>query len=86
MTRDKSSKFIKTQFSKMTFACLSQATATSNRVFHQTQNTFNRIQNTFITDEIHDQGKIFISEVTGTLVPGDSDVDDIVMLVTLWCD
>ena len=44
-------------FSKMTFACLSQATATSKRVFHQTQNTFNRIQNTFITDEIHDQGK-----------------------------
>ena len=67
----------------MTFACLSQATATSARVFHQTQNTFNRIQNTFITDEIHDQGKIFISEVKGTLVPGDSDVDDIVMLVTL---
>ena len=43
----------------MTFACLSQATATSKRVFHQTQNTFNRIQNTFITDEIHDQGKTF---------------------------
>ena len=41
----------------MTFACLSQATALSKRVFHQTQNTFNRIQNTFITDEIHDQGK-----------------------------
>ena len=41
----------------MTFACLSQATATSKRVFHQTQNTFNRIHNTFITDEIHDQGK-----------------------------
>ena len=41
----------------MTFACLSQATALSKRVFHQTQNTFNRIKNTFITDEIHDQGK-----------------------------
>ena len=41
----------------MTFACLSEATATSKRVFHQTQNTFNRIHNTFITDEIHDQGK-----------------------------
>ena len=41
----------------MTFACLSQATATSKRVFHQTKNTFNRIHNTFITDEIHDQGK-----------------------------
>ena len=54
MTRDQS---FKTNFSKMTFACLSQATATSARVFHQTQNTFNRIQNTFITDEIHDQGK-----------------------------
>ena len=49
----------KTKFSKMTFACLSQAIATSARVFHQTQNTFNRIQNTFITDEIHDQGKNF---------------------------
>ena len=46
-------------FSKMTFAVLSQATALSKRVFHQTQNTFNRIQNTFITDEIHDQGKTF---------------------------
>ena len=44
----------------MTFACLSQATALSKRVFHQTQNTFNRIQNTFITDEIHDQGNIYI--------------------------
>ena len=41
----------------MTFACISQATALSKRVFHQTQNTFNRIQDTFITDEIHDQGK-----------------------------
>ena len=50
-------------FSKMTFACLSQATALSKRVFHQTQNTFNRIQNTFITDEIHDQGEKFISDV-----------------------
>jgi len=57
MTRDQS---FKTKFSKMTFACLSQATATSARVFHQTQNTFNRIQNTFITDEIHDQGNIYI--------------------------
>ena len=44
----------------MTFACLSQATATSKRVFHHTQNTFNRIQNTFISDEIHDQGNIYI--------------------------
>ena len=51
-------------FSKMTFACLSEATATSKRVFHQTQNTFNRIHNTFITDEIHDQGKQnYISQI-----------------------
>ena len=44
-------------FSKMTFACLSQATAVSKRVFHRPQNTIDRIQNTFITNEIHDQGK-----------------------------
>ena len=41
----------------MTFACLSQATAVSKRVFHRPQNTIDRIQNTFITNEIHDQGK-----------------------------
>ena len=34
-----------------------QATALSQKVVHQTRNTFNRIQNTFITDEIHDIGK-----------------------------
>ena len=49
----------------MTFACLSQATATSKRVFHQTQNTFNRIQNTFITDEIHDTG-LLLADSGGT--------------------
>ena len=47
----------------MTFACLSQATATSARVFHQTQNTFNQM-NTFITNEIHDQGNIvYITQI-----------------------
>ena len=45
-------------FSKMTFAHLSQATAASKRFYHRTQNTFNRIQNTFITTEIHEQGKL----------------------------
>ena len=40
----------------MTFAHLSEATASSNRVFHRSRNTFNRIQNSFITNEIHDQG------------------------------
>ena len=43
-------------FSKMTFAGLSQATAMSQRFYHRTQNTFNRIQNTYMTIEIHDQG------------------------------
>ena len=42
--------------SKMTFAHLSQATAESRRFFHRTQNTFNRIQNSLMTIEIHDQG------------------------------
>ena len=41
----------------MTFAHLSQATAESQRVYHRTQNTFNRIQNSLMTIEIHDQGK-----------------------------
>ena len=40
----------------MTFALLSEATASSQRVFHRCQNTFNRIQNSFLTNEIHDQG------------------------------
>ena len=46
-----------TIFSKMTFAVLSQATAESQRLYHRTQNTFNRIQNSLMTIEIHDQGK-----------------------------
>ena len=46
----------------MTFAHLSAATASSQRVFHESQNTFNRIQNSFITNEIHDQGKF--SQIT----------------------
>ena len=46
----------------MTFALLSAATASSQRVFHESQNTFNRIQNSFITKEIHDQGKF--SQIT----------------------
>ena len=41
----------------MTFAHLSQATAESQRYDHRTQNTFNRIIDTFMTIEIHDQGK-----------------------------
>ena len=41
----------------MTFAHLKQATAASQRLNHQTRNTFNRIQNTFITTEIHEQGQ-----------------------------
>ena len=41
----------------MTFNLLSQATADSQRYFHRSQNTFNRFQDTFITTEIHDQGK-----------------------------
>ena len=40
----------------MTFAHLSQATAASQRFYHRTQNTFNRIQNTYMSIEIHDQG------------------------------
>ena len=44
--------------SKMTFAHLSQATAASQRFFHRTQNTFNRIQDSFMTIEIHDQGQL----------------------------
>ena len=43
-------------FSKMTFAKLSQATASSQRYDHRTQNTFNRIANSLMTIEIHDQG------------------------------
>ena len=41
----------------MTFAHLSQATAESQRFYHRTQNTFNQIQNSFMTIEIHDQGE-----------------------------
>ena len=41
----------------MTFANLSQTTAASQRFYHRTQNTFNRIQNSLMTIEIHDQGK-----------------------------
>ena len=41
----------------MTFAQLSQATATYQRYNHRTQNTFNRIQNSLMSIEIHDQGK-----------------------------
>ena len=40
----------------MTFANLSQATAASKKVYHRTQNTFNRIQNTYMSIEIHHQG------------------------------
>ena len=47
-----------TIFSKMTFAVLSQATAESQRLYYRTQNTFNRIQNSLLTIEIHDQGKL----------------------------
>ena len=43
-------------FSKMTFAHLSQATAESQRYYHHSQNTFNQIQNSLMTKEIHDQG------------------------------
>ena len=43
-------------FSKITFAQLSQATVTQERLFHRTQNTFNRIQNSLMSIEIHDQG------------------------------
>ena len=42
----------------MTFAVLSQATAESHRVYHRTQNTFNRIQDSLMTIEIHDQGEL----------------------------
>ena len=41
----------------MTFARLSQATAASQRFYHRTQHTVNRIQNSLMTIEIHDQGK-----------------------------
>ena len=41
----------------MTFAQLSQATATNQRFFHRTQSPFNRIQNSMMSIEIHDQGK-----------------------------
>ena len=40
----------------MTFAHLSQATAESQRIFHQTQNPISRIQNTLVTKEVHEQG------------------------------
>ena len=50
----------------MTFAHLSQATAESQRVDHRTQNTFNRIQNSLMTIEIHDQGKSKITFKTVT--------------------
>ena len=55
-----------TIFSKMTFAVLSQATAESQRLYHRTQNTFNRIQNSLMTIEIHDQGKSKITFKTVT--------------------
>ena len=54
-----------TIFSKMTFAVLSQATAESQRLYHRTQNTFNRIQNSLLTIEIHDQGKLYICHYRG---------------------
>ena len=41
----------------MTFAQMSQATETNQRFFHRTQNAFNRIQNSMMSIEIHDQGK-----------------------------
>ena len=41
----------------MTFDHLSQATAESERFYHRTQNSYNRIQNSFMTIEIHDQGE-----------------------------
>ena len=47
----------------MTFADLSEATATLERVDHRSQNTFNRIQNSLMTIEIHDQGEIVLREV-----------------------
>ena len=43
-------------FSKMTFAHLSQATNASQRFYHRTKNTFNRIQISLMTIEIHHQG------------------------------
>ena len=43
--------------SKMTYANLSQATAASQKFYHRSQNTFNQIQNSLMTIEIHDQGK-----------------------------
>ena len=47
----------------MTFADLSEATATLERVDHRSQNTFNRIQNSLMTIEIHDQGEMILREV-----------------------
>ena len=44
----------------MTFARLSQATAASQRYFHQTQNSANRFRNSLMTNEIHDQGYLFV--------------------------
>ena len=45
----------------MTFAYLSQATAASKRFYHRTQNTFNRIQNTYMSIEIHHQGQLKVT-------------------------
>ena len=44
----------------MTYAHLSQATAESQKFYHRSQNTFNRIQNSLLTIEIHDQGKPYL--------------------------
>ena len=44
-------------FSNMTFDHLSQATAESQRYYHRTQHTFNRIQNLLMSTEIHNNGK-----------------------------
>ena len=59
----------------MTFANLSQTTAASQRFYHRTQNTFNRIQNSFMTIEIHDQGESLqiyslFDKVFGARIPG----------------
>ena len=40
----------------MTVDQFSQATASSKRFYHQAQETFNQIQNSMVTLEIHDQG------------------------------
>ena len=42
----------------MTYAHLSRAAAESQRYNHQSQNTFNQIQNSLMTKEIHDQGML----------------------------